>query len=89
MTYYWTTTFHLRDSSGSLLLQTCHDLGICKQVTTARPGYQVIQRIYYFAGESGEDDPTYTLKEILAEAEYRKALRERDQIEAEEGEDNA
>lgn len=66
-----------------MLLQVCKPLQICKQTTTER--YRVTEELYFFAGETGEDDPVYNLKEILAEAEYRKALRERDLIESSEG----
>lgn len=83
MSYHWQTAMHLNMGDQFVLLQRCPELGICKQTTTQRKGYRVLEEVHFFANENGPDDPTYTLKEILVEAEYRKALQERDAIEQE------
>jgi general stress protein 26 len=83
--YCWETSMHLNLGDQRILVQRCSALEICKQTTSQRikkQGWRS-QTIYFFEGESDPDYPTYTLKELLVEAEYRKALRERDLIEQE------
>lgn len=83
MTYYWTTTTHINGGDRRILVEQCPELGICRQTVSGR-NYRILEEFCFFAGECGEDDPTYTLAEILAEAKYRQALREIDAIELSE-----
>lgn len=80
MTYYWTTTMHINGGDQRIRVEQCPELGICRQTVSGR-NYRILEEFCFFAGESGKDDPTYTLAEILREAKYRQALREYDAIE--------
>jgi len=84
--YYWQTKMHINAGDRFMLLQHCPELNICRQQVTLRKGYRVIEVLHFFADETEAGDPTYSLKEILLEAAYRKTLRERDALEQEIGE---
>lgn len=80
MSYFWVTQTQVKGRGYYRLLQACQELGICKLTVRDRSAVEVR---YFFAGELEADEPRYSLPDILREAEYRKALRERDLIEAE------
>jgi hypothetical protein len=82
--YYWQLSRHLNLGDRRISVERCPELQICKQVVSERgkQGWRS-ETLYFFENETEADDPTYTLKELLVEAEYRKALRERDAIEVE------
>ncbi len=76
MSYHWQTVFHLNAGDRFIRVDRCPELGFCRQTTTLRKGYRVVEQFCFFDGENHEGDPTYTLCEALVEAEYRKAVRE-------------
>jgi hypothetical protein len=83
VSYYWQLKMHLNGGDRHTRLEDCPELGICRQTVIQRKGYRIIEQLHFFADETKADDPVYTLKEILLEAEYRKAIREQDAVELE------
>lgn len=82
-TYYWQLRSHINGGDRHIRVEQCPELGICRQTVTLRKGWRIVEQLHFFADETATDDPVYSLREILREAEYRKALREQDALELE------